>query len=532
MLSLRIGFVASALALTIGAEATAGTITVPSGGDLQSALDRAQPGDTILLQAGTTYVGNFTLGVKDGASYITIRSAILDARLPASGVRMTPTLGANLARLQSPNLDPAVKTAAGAHHWRLLALEVAAVADGVGDIIRLGDGSSEQRSLDVVAHDLVVDRCYVHGTPDGVQKRGIAINSASTSILNSWISNIKAVDQDSQAVAGWNGPGPFLVENNYLEAAGENFLLGGADPSISGLVPTGVTFRGNWVVKPTAWRGGRWQVKNLLELKNARGVVIEDNLFENNWQAAQSGYAILFTPRNQDGGSPWATVSDVTFRSNIVRHVAAAINILGHDSPNPSGPASGITIAGNLVYDVNPQTWGGDGTFLQIGDSPANVVVVHNTALQSGSIVTVYGGTASAPAQVVGFVFRSNLVLHNTYGIKGDSHAVGNSTISAYFPGADVSGNVIAGGQASLYPAGNMFPSVAQMYAQFVSPASNNYQLLSSSAYLSIATDGSVVGADAPSLRATVARVMDNGEAGRRPATGPVVGTAKPKIGG
>jgi hypothetical protein len=65
-----------------------------------------------------------------------------------------------------------------------------------------------------------------------------------------------------------------------------------------------------------------------------------------------------------------------------------------------------------------------------------------------------------------------------------------------------------------------------------VSPASNNYQLLSSSAYLSIATDGSVVGADAPSLRATVARVMDNGEAGRRPATGPVVGTAKPKIGG
>ena len=30
---------------------------------------------------------------------------------------------------------------------------------------------------------------------------------------------------------GWNGPGPFLIENNYLEAAGENIMFGGNDPS-------------------------------------------------------------------------------------------------------------------------------------------------------------------------------------------------------------------------------------------------------------------------------------------------------------
>jgi hypothetical protein len=116
------------------------------------------------------------------------------------------------------------------------------------------------------------------------------LRSASTSILNSWISDIKSTDQDSQAIAGWNGPGPFSIRNNYLEAAGENFLLGGADPAISGLVPTGITFRDNWVRKLPAWRGGGWQVKNLLELKSARGVVIENNLFENNWEAAQAGF--------------------------------------------------------------------------------------------------------------------------------------------------------------------------------------------------------------------------------------------------
>ena len=37
-------------------------------------------------------------------------------------------------------------------------------------------------------------------------------------------SDIKAVGQDSQAIAGWNGPGPFIIDNNYLEGAGENIL--------------------------------------------------------------------------------------------------------------------------------------------------------------------------------------------------------------------------------------------------------------------------------------------------------------------
>jgi hypothetical protein len=420
-----------------------------------------------------------------------------------------------------------IRTAPGAHHWRLFALDMRGTSGG-GDILRLGDGSDQQRSLNLVPHDLVVDRCYVHGPPDGSQKRGIALNSASTSIVNSWIADIKAADQDSQAIAGWNGPGPFTIRNNYLEAAGENFLLGGADPAISGLVPTGITFRDNWVRKQTAWRGSGWQVKNLFELKNARGVVVENNLFENNWEAAQSGFAILFTPRNQDGNAPWSVVQDVTFRSNIVRHVAAVINVLGRDDSYPSQQARGVTISGNLVYDVNPQNWGGNGTFLMIGDGPANVTVEHNTVLQSGTLVTAYGAPAS------GFVFRNNLALHNDYGIKGDSHGVGNDTLSTYFPGAVVTGNVIAGGASSQYPAGNQFPSVSQFYAQFVNAASANYQLVPSSNYAKAATDGNAVGADV-ALIGTVMNVALNGlsEAARpRPAGSPQTGTAIPRIGG
>ncbi|HEV3467907.1 MAG TPA: hypothetical protein VG148_01190, partial [Pyrinomonadaceae bacterium] len=51
------------------------TITVRAGGDLQAALDRAQPGDEVVLEAGASFVGNFTLPAKAGAAFITVRSS-------------------------------------------------------------------------------------------------------------------------------------------------------------------------------------------------------------------------------------------------------------------------------------------------------------------------------------------------------------------------------------------------------------------------------------------------------------------------
>src|SRR4029077_1102671 len=144
-----------------------------------------------------------------------------------------------LAKIQSPNSAPAIATALFAHHYQLQLLEFLPTFQGLYDVIELGDGN--QASLAVVAHDLVVDRVYIHGDPTLGQKRGIALNSASTTITGSYISDIKAVGQDSQAICGWNGPGPYTITNNYLEAAAENLLFGGADPSVPNLVPADIT---------------------------------------------------------------------------------------------------------------------------------------------------------------------------------------------------------------------------------------------------------------------------------------------------
>src|SRR6185295_8362416 len=169
--------------------------------------------------------------------------------------------------------------------------------------IALGDGGAAQNDLSTVPSGLALDRLYIHGDADRGQKRGIALNADQTTITGCYISDIKAIGQDSQAIGGWNGPGEYIIENNYLEAAGENIMFGGGDPSIPDLTPTKIMVRNNFLSKPLAWRekgAPRWQVKNLFELKNARGVTIERNVMERSWQQAQSGYAVLFTVRNQD----------------------------------------------------------------------------------------------------------------------------------------------------------------------------------------------------------------------------------------
>src|ERR1051325_5289520 len=157
---------AAALALcALASQASAATRSVAAGGDLQAALDAAQPGDVIELQAGATFLGNFVLPLKAGSTYITIRSSASDASLPGANARITPAFASLLPRIQSPNSASALTTAPGAHHYQLMFLELAANAGGFGDIIQLGDGSSAQHTLAAVPHDLILDRVYVHGDP-------------------------------------------------------------------------------------------------------------------------------------------------------------------------------------------------------------------------------------------------------------------------------------------------------------------------------------------------------------------------------
>jgi hypothetical protein len=497
--SLRI-LIMCAAACVPGVPADAATVNVPAGSDLQQAIDRARPGDTLVLAAGAIYVGNFLLPAKTGDQYITIRTAGQDDGLPRVGQRVLPLHAGRLAKLQSPNRQPALRTAPSAHHWRLELLEFLPTDQGAGDIVTLGEGGPAQRELSQVPHDLAIDRCYIHGDPVTGQKRGIALNSASTTITNSYIADIKAMGQDTQAIAGWNGPGPYTIENNYLEGAGENFILGGSDPPIHGLIAEDVVFRRNHLAKPAAWRSEKWQVKNLFELKNARRVLVEGNLMEFVWQEAQVGYAILLTPRNQDGNAPWVTVEDVTIRKNLVRHAGGAIQIIGEDSNHPSGSTRRVRIVDNLFYDISAPIWGGTGAFALIGEGPSDIAIEHNTISQSGNIIMAYGGTKQDPKQITGFVFRDNLVRHNQYGVHGSDRAIGSDTLEGFFPGAIFESNVIAGGDPGRYPKGNTFISERDFDNAFMNAATGDYRLRVGSQWRAAGSDKRDIGADAAAI--------------------------------
>jgi len=325
------------------------------------------------------------------------------------------------------------------------------------------------------------------------------MNSARTALIDSYISDIHEINTDTQAVASWNGPGPFAIVNNYLEAAGENVMFGGADPTIPDLVPADIEVIGNHLTKPLRWKEGdpsyegtAWAVKNLFELKNARRVLVDNNLLEHNWPHAQNGFAILFTVRNQDGGAPWSTVEDVTFVNNVVQHVAAAINILGHDDIHRSQPTRRIAIVNNVFLDVGG-VWG-KGRLFQLLDGVDDVTVEHNTAVHGDGII--WAGDRTPHRR---FVFQNNIVMDNGGGILADGTGGGRLTLDRYFPGAVVRRNAIVGGGSDRYPSDNLFPaSLDQLH--FVDARASNVRLAASSTLKRAGTDKRDIGADLDAL--------------------------------
>src|SRR5690348_901944 len=117
-------------------QAKAATLTVPAGGNLQSAINAAQPGDTIVLDAGAVYSGDFVLPNKSGSSYITIQSSRV-GELP-DGVRVGPAQSALFAKLQSgSSAGQVIKTAAGAHHYRFIGVEISTATTALTyDLVR------------------------------------------------------------------------------------------------------------------------------------------------------------------------------------------------------------------------------------------------------------------------------------------------------------------------------------------------------------------------------------------------------------
>jgi hypothetical protein len=421
--------------------------TVLAGQSLQSAIDTAQLGDTINVEG--TFVGPIELPAKTGTGEIVIQSSRV-TELPQG--RVNSSHSGVMPKIICPNFDQAIKTKPGAHHYRLDGIEVLPNSNVIEiyDLVRFGGGRNDQKTLDSVPHHLKMDRCYIHGFPATTfMQRGLTLNSTDTEVTRSCFSEIHAHGMDTQAICSWNTPGRNKILDNYLEAGSENILLGGADPYSVDFIPSDYQILRNHCFKPLTWKGAGWNVKNLLELKNARNVLIDGNIFENNWTDGQAGIPILFTVRNQEGTAPFSIITNVVFSNNTVKNAEGALNLLGTDNEKPSQRCSGLIIRNNVFDKIV-------GPFLTM-NGYYNVTIERNTHLQtctSGcNTMTLYG------QQSTGFIYRDNVTIEKPYGVFGDGGLIGTAALEKWTPGYVFTGNVLAnpyGG--NVYPAGNEYP--------------------------------------------------------------------------
>jgi hypothetical protein len=476
-------------------------ISVGRGGDLQRALDDAQPGDEIVLESGAEFVGTFVFPKKAGAGWVTLRSSAPDAALPPAGTRITPAFASVLAKLVTPSSDPALRAAPGAHHLRVLGLEIAAAPGPTRNygIVELGGGRREQTERSQIPHHIIIDRSYIHGHPRLNTRRCVALNSAHSAIIDSYLADCHDRGFDSQAIAGWNGPGPYKIVNNYLEGAGENVMFGGGDPVIRGLVPSDIEIRRNHFHKPMAWKG-IWTVKNLFELKNAQRVLVEGNVFENNWVDGQVGFALVLKSETQDGDAPWSVTRDVIVRYNKILNSPAGVDIMGTGT-NIDEPANHILIQHNIFDRLGGADVGGVGRLWQLVEDPTHITFEHNTGFAPNAALMLDILQKSA------VTVRDNIFTRGEYGIVGSGQGEGNPAIAHYLPDADISGTVIIGAKAELYPAGNLFPATIADVG-FVDFARGNYRLAPTSRFKAAGSSGQDIGANVDSVEKATADVV------------------------
>jgi len=490
-------------------------VTVSSGAELQQALDAASAGHIILLATGVTFspprgADSFVLRNRHLApgQWIVVRSA--DAAFNADGgvppnTRVSDADAASMARIRATTTNaPAIRTEAGASGYRLIGLDIGAESSvqQLTNMVELGNGSDV--TVDTEPSDIVIDRCFIHGNDTGNFRRGVMMNGVRLAVVDSHVSNFHDANTDSQAVGGSNGPGPFKIVNNFLEAASENVMFGGSDPAVPDLVPRDIEVRRNLMTKRLSWKTARVPVKNAFELKNASRVVVEGNIFEHVWASGQDGTAILLKSANQQGRCTWCVTEYVTFRNNIVRGAAHGMTINAAETGGPGLPlprkAHHIRVDNVLFEDL------GGGKLLRVFGGVSDASFTHITARGNGSgILEPQSATDVNPR----LVFKNNLVERKYYGI-GAGSAEGTKTLSSNFNPYTYGYNVLVNTSAPTDQAiangdlGSRYPARTWVVSDWgaVGFQSGTATLTSTSRFSRAGDDGKDVGADLAAITA------------------------------
>jgi hypothetical protein len=428
-----------ALAARVDALARADTVD-PSG--LQAAIDGATDGTTLYLRPNAVY----------GATRVRRSVRLTTQASVASTARVTAADAAGFAIVEPTGNLPAFDITASD-----VTIDAIAIRGNVDTHIQCGSTSATDAELQPT--NVTLSRLSLDGTAGA--KRGIGLHCRNATIEHSRIFGYRRVGQDTQAIGGWNGPGPYIIRNNYLEAAGENVMFGGAAPAIPGMVPRYIQILENHFWKDPAWKAFGYTVKNHLEFKVGEHVLVRGNRFEHMWAAGQS-YSIMLTPQAQDAANPNCIVADVTIEENVFVNVSGGIVIKGRQQlGTPCLQGSGFVVRRNwLPVDRTFNGGAAQGWPLFISGEPRDVTIEQNTFDTNGNQVVFQDGLP-----VFGFRFTGNLVLRcGAYGFSGWANGTTQHRavlLTTYAPGAVVTGNAFGSFPTASNLPGNLHVAAA-----------------------------------------------------------------------
>jgi len=327
----------------------------------------------IILATGTLCTGPYILPSHNGGTgWILIKGANY-SNLPPSGTRVQVSDATLMPQIQYGE-DAAVahvgsfSAATGAQRYRIIGIDMVENPAKVPNWahVTLGYASSGATNTGYI----ILDRVIIRNRDTTLESmRGVYGDTqlGNTALLDSVIMGIKARGGDTQAWLSVTNPGPILIQNNFLQSTGENFMLCGATPLNDALQPRDVTVKSNLMSKESSWWGASgWLVKTLLELKCGVRVLVEGNTFQDMpWN--DGGMAHRLTPRNDSyttAAGTFLEVSDITIRYNLYKNVTNWINSIASD--DSSVCAGCMTkhskrwfIHDNLIYGLGWSCGGG-----------------------------------------------------------------------------------------------------------------------------------------------------------------------------
>ncbi|MBC7844124.1 MAG: hypothetical protein H7099_17575 [Gemmatimonadaceae bacterium] len=231
----------------------------------------------------------------------------------------------------------------GGGNFRLIGLDIQYDATWAATLANLSGspGSERGSAAGLITNDssvfidrALVERCLVMGAEQKPLLRAIYFNGSKHGCVKSHVDNVHYRGNDSQCYLTTNGPGPMLLEDNYMAIAfGEGAMSGGGQTSNLANIPQDIIVRRNHWDFPQRFIDRSYELKNLFEIKVCNRFLIERNVFTGarmtGYDGQNYGLVIKAVAQNGAGTDTWNLSKNGTIRLNEFRDCANTLGFGG-----------------------------------------------------------------------------------------------------------------------------------------------------------------------------------------------------------